>query len=360
MKILLVGGGTLGPVTPLLALHDHWQARVPGEHAFLFVGTPGGPEAALVREVGIEFVAVRGAKLDRFFSPRLLVAPLLFVWSFIRAIGVVARFRPSVMVCAGAYLGVPFAYAARFLGVPVVLHQLDLAVGLSNRLMAPVASAVAVAVPELAAAFPGKAVVTGIPVRHAVMDALARRTELAAEADVQFGLSPGVPTVLIVGGGTGAAQLNALVAKTADALVAVANVIHVTGPGKSLPGLAPARYRQYPLLGPTEMAQAYAAADLVVSRAGMGAIAELAALHKPFILLPMPDSPQEENAAYFHAKAGIPVFVKGTTPEEFLKAILVYLKDPRSWGGSAERMRALLPPNAAQIIAELVASVAKK
>jgi UDP-N-acetylglucosamine:LPS N-acetylglucosamine transferase len=86
----------------------------------------------------------------------------------------------------------------------------------------------------------------------------------------------------------------------------------------------------------------------------MGAIAELAAIEKPCILMPLPDSPQEENAAYFHERAGIPTLGKRASPAEFEGVILGFLKDPRSWGGSMEKFRRLLPPSAAARFASLI------
>jgi len=359
MKILLIGGGTLGSVTPLLALRDHLGSS--GGHddfTYLFVGTPNGPERVLAGEADIPFLPVTAPKLDRFLAPRLLGLPFLFVYATFQALRIVMRFKPDVMVSAGSYVAVPFSCVGRLLGVPSVLHQMDIRPGLSNMLMLKSAAAVCVSVEGLRGAFPsGRTFVTGIPVRREISEALERKTEFARDAEDKFGLDPSVPTLLVVGGGTGALQLNRLVEGSIRGLTEIANVIHVTGIGKSGVSIADPRYKSFPLLSAREMGEALAATDLIVSRAGMGFISELTVTEKPFVLVPMPDSHQERNAEYFHDQAGIPVLDKHVTPELFLRTVSGYLKDPRSWPGSVERLRRVMPQKAVSRFAEIVLAV---
>ncbi len=360
MRILLVGGGTLGPVTPLLAVREAILKARP-DAVFLLAGTRNGPEKILAQAAGLDFVSLRAAKFERYLTPRLLLFPFVFCWSLLAAAFVILRFRSQIIFSAGAFVAVPFALTGRALGVPVVLHQPDIRPGLSNRIMARYATAITVAVPELTSSFPKtKTIITGIPVRTAVARVLEDRTELAAAGERRFDLDPTVPTVFVIGGGTGALQLNNLVNDSAEELVEEANVIHVSGLGKGGAGISDRRYKLRPFLNVDELAEALASADLVVSRAGMGAIAELAAVEMPFVLLPMPDSPQEENAAYFAAKAGVPVLGKKVTTNEFKKKILEILRDKKSWSGSLEKLRLVLPPRAAERVAQVVLQAADR
>jgi UDP-N-acetylglucosamine--N-acetylmuramyl-(pentapeptide) pyrophosphoryl-undecaprenol N-acetylglucosamine transferase len=256
-------------------------------------------------------------------------------------------------------VAVPFAYIARLFEVPVVLHQMDLIPGLTNRLLAPHAAAITVAAPELLASFLlPNVTVTGIPVRRAVAAVLEHNLSFLAAAEKRFSITDrGYPVLLIMGGGTGALQINTWVTETVSTLLANAVVIHVTGRGKSAALLTHPRYIPIDLLSSHDLVLAYTIADFVVSRAGMGAIAELAATEIPFLLVPMPDSPQEENADFFSRRANIPVLKKETTDAMFCDTVLHYIRDPRSWPGSIERLRSLLPPNAAAHVAGIVRGV---
>ena len=301
------------------------------------------------------FRQIMAPKLDRFLAARFLAIPFLFAIAILQSIVIILRFRPEAMVSAGSYVAVPLAYVARVFGIPVVLHQMDISPGLANRLMKSVAAVITVSVAGLEKSFPGKrAVHTGIPVRREIIEAFENRPEFSRRAEERFNLDPSRPTLLVVGGGTGSLQLNRLVETVIERLAQIANVIHVTGLGKAGAGFAHARYKIFPLLGASEAGEALAAADFVVSRAGMGFISELVAMEKPFLLIPLPDSHQEKNAEFFNREAGIPVLGKKVTPEEFFRAVSGYLQDPRSWPGSIEKLRALVPANATRRLSEIV------
>src|SRR5205085_10947933 len=154
--------------------------------------------------------------------------------------------------------------------------------GLANRLLAPLARSCSVSLEASLHRFPrGRTVLTGNPVRPSMLAGSADR------ARATFGLEPDVPVVLITGGGTGALGLNRLVAAAAPKLVGRCQLVHLTGTGRAVPSQVSSRYQQIDFVT-TEMADLLAAADLVVSRAGMGILSELAALGKPTVLVPMP------------------------------------------------------------------------
>jgi UDP-N-acetylglucosamine--N-acetylmuramyl-(pentapeptide) pyrophosphoryl-undecaprenol N-acetylglucosamine transferase len=320
--VLFTGGGTLGPVTPLLSAARLLRERRT-DVRIVWVGTPDGPERELVERDGHEFFALKAPKFDR---TRVWTLPCLlprFVLSVFRANTILNEIQPDVIVSAGAYVSVPVAYAARTKSLPVILEQLDIVPGIANKLMAPLAEKIFVTWEENKKSFSQKKVeVVGGSVRKSMLRGEAR---LAVE---RFGLRPHTPTVLIIGGGTGAVTLNELFAVIGPELVKRANVIHLTGRGKMIPALQKfgAGYYATEFLG-EGLADAYAAADLVVARAGMGTIMEVAALKKATLLIPLPGTHQEANARAVASRAGAMVLPPGTTPQNVLQTLFKIVGD---------------------------------
>ncbi len=300
MKIAYAGGGSLGPVTPLLAVHARLLERDPGLEALWF-GTPDGPERALVEARGIRFVPVPVAKIRRFWSWEQLLLP----WRYLQALRLVRRVlrheRPDVIVSAGGFTAVPVIRTAARLGIPSLAHQLDWLPGLANRFLADrctkVTSSFSYQDPPFGKGIPVQPVPT--PVQFSLHELSAR-----SQAVRQLGLATGQPVLLVMGGGTGATAINDLVARSrADWRRRGWQVIHLTGKGKMGEALTGAGVVQKEFCLPEEMRTLYGAADLVVMRAGLGAISEAVALRKPMVLIPLPGSAQEANARVF-AEAG--------------------------------------------------------
>lgn len=349
--VLFAGGGTAGPVTPLLAVAAEIRRLHPGWRCS-WIGTATGPERQLVEAAGIPFEHIPAGKLRRYLSWRTLLAPFEVVCGLVQAWRIIGRQRPSVVVSAGGFVAVPVIWAARLRRVPVHVHQQDLRPTLTNVVTAPFASSFSVAFEKSAADFSRRnPVVTGNPVRPAV---LSGSRERAREV---FGLADGLPTVLVVGGGTGAAGLNSLVFGSLGVLTAEAQVIHLTGRGKSGGAEENGRYRQYEMLT-DDMPHALAAADLVVTRAGLGTLSELAVLGKPTVIVPMPRSHQEDNAKYF-SDQGAAVYL--SEPELFSKkfgeTVVGLLRDKERLAELSRGIRKLNDPGAAAKVAELVAGL---
>lgn len=350
--VLFVGGGTLGPVTPLLATAAAVRALA-ADASFSWIGTAAGPERTLVERAGIPFHAISSGKLRRYFSWENVTDLVRIKLGFFQAFFLLGRLRPDVVVSAGGFVAVPVAWAAWCRGIPVHLHQQDPIAGLANRLSLPCAASVSVALESSLADFAAKHPVwTGNPVRA---DILSGSRE---EAKRLFGLDDSAPTVLVLGGGTGAAGINDLVRGSLPTLLESAHVIHVVGRGKSAGLNDLPRYHEYELLT-GEMAHAYAAADLVVCRAGMGTLTELAALGKPALVIPMPASHQEANARVF-AKSGAAMTLdeRHVTATRFALTVVGLLKDGARLAEASKAMLALNRPDAAQAVASLVLKTA--
>ena len=226
MKILFAGGGTLGPVTPLLAVKEAWE-KIDRDIDWLWVGTKEGPERQLVEASGFRFFSIAMARLPRYPSIEWIALPFRFIAAFCQAFSIVRRNRPALVGVAGGFTGVPLAYAAWLLNVPVWVHQTDARPVLSNRICAQIASLITVAWEETSVAFTSKKTrVVGNPVRASL---------LAADRDQarkRFGFDASRPCVFVFGGGAGAAWMNQLFVKLAPELIQRANVVHVTGRGK--------------------------------------------------------------------------------------------------------------------------------
>lgn len=352
MRVLLAGGGSGGSSAPVLAVAQELRRRRPCQ--FLYVGTSSGPERQLVERLGIPFRAVQTGKLRRYWSVHNLIDLFRLPLGLAESVALAAGFRPHVAFAAGGFAAVPPLLAARLLRVPVVIHQQDVEPGLANRILAPFAAGITVAFPPSRDHFPAsRTKVTGNPVRAEI---LAGRRE---EGIRRFGLQEDLPMVLVTGGGTGALGINRLIAQAAPQLALSCQILHITGRGKETPTpeLGP-RYRRVEFLV-EGMGDALAAADLVVSRAGLSTLAELAALGKPSILIPMPRSHQNANAALFSAaKAAEVLQEEGLAAGQLAEAVLALLGDRGRLATMGEQARALMPLQAEVKIADELERVA--
>jgi UDP-N-acetylglucosamine--N-acetylmuramyl-(pentapeptide) pyrophosphoryl-undecaprenol N-acetylglucosamine transferase len=342
MKILFTGGGTLGPVTPLLAVAQAWRAQDDSVE-FVWVGTGHGPERKLVEDAGIEFCRLPVARLTRYPSFEWLTLPFKFAWAFFKAIQIMRSQKPHLVASAGGYTAVPMIIAARLFGVSVWVHQQDVEPILTNRLTAPFASIVTVAWKENLKRFK-RAELVGNPVRKSVLNGDH------AAAVSHFNLNKDKPTVLVVGGGSGAKWINETLSEISTKLAEKANVIHLTGRGKMLPSLYDAHEDYYAVEFLTDgMADALAAADVVVSRAGLGMITELSALKKPTIFIPLPHSPQESNARAIE-KASVVMHEGETSADQLYDSIVKLLNDQKERARLGNRLGEVLDTDVASKI----------
>lgn len=288
MKYAFVGGGTMGPVTPLIAVYQTLRARH-ADAAFCWLGTEAGPEKPVIQALDVPFFAIPVAKLPRYPSIRWFTWPKDIYRAYIEARRILLLERPDMVIGAGGFTAFPVAVAAKRLKIPVVLHQLDVLPGLTNRLVAPFASLITSSFAYDTSPFIGSNTVQAIatPVRFA-----SDRPTREAAAQV-FGLDPVKPIVLIVGGGTGAQALNDAFLAKQDTWFKEMQVIHVSGKGKK------AAESSYEFLDAERMLAAYAAADVIVTRAGLGALSEIVAMQKPCVIVPIPSTQQEANAKAF-------------------------------------------------------------
>jgi UDP-N-acetylglucosamine--N-acetylmuramyl-(pentapeptide) pyrophosphoryl-undecaprenol N-acetylglucosamine transferase len=344
LRVVLTGGGTGGHIYPLLAL----AATAPASCAVVFAGGTKPGDAEIVRAAGLRFVPVHsGAVLGRRVD-RIALSLLRTGLGVVQGIALLRRFLPAVVVSTGGYAGYPVARAALLLGVPLVLVEPNANPGLSTRALARRASVVCAGYSQTAAGSPG-AVWTGAPIRPSVLRGDAARARSA------HGLLEGRFTVLVLGGSQGAASINRAAAAAAAALAGRADlqILHQTGAARAglppgLPGSASAWYVQTPYV--REIGDAYAAADLVVTRAGALTCAEIAAVGRPSILVPLPGAAghQEGNARQLADAGGARILPdRALTGESLAAAVRAFMDDADALSRMAKASRAIGRPDAA-------------
>jgi len=281
----------LGPVTPLLAVMRRMREMRP-EIEFSWIGTPQGPEASLVEAEGVAFHSLPVAKLARYPSKNWLTFPFDYLKALDAAKRILQHEKPSAVFSAGGFTQVPVIRAAAKIGIPCAVHQLDYAPLLSNKAVARQCRMLTSSFEYPSPQFGGvKAIRVSTPCRFANVPTPER-----AEAAEALGLDPDKATVFVTGGGTGALALNKAILEVMDELLGHAQILHLTGRGKMGEVVERPGFKTLEFLDETGMLNAYSASDVVVSRAGFGSLSEMAALSKPVIVVPLPRSPQEENA----------------------------------------------------------------
>lgn len=279
-KIVLTGGGTLGHVTPHLALIPHLQESGYEIH---YIGTEKGMERDKMASVpGVTYHAVKSGKLRRYFSWQNFTDPFRVIAGAFQASHVIGKIKPDVVFSKGGFVAVPVVFGAWVHHVPVLCHESDLTPGLANKLCKPFAKKIATTFPECAAALGAKAEMTGTPLRPE----LFRGNRAKGLALLHFDGSK--PVLLMMGGSSGAQAVNKALREALPQLTGQFDVAHICGKGNldaSLEGTA--GYTQVEFLD-ADLPDVLAAADLVLSRAGSNALCEFQALDKPLLLVPYP------------------------------------------------------------------------
>jgi UDP-N-acetylglucosamine--N-acetylmuramyl-(pentapeptide) pyrophosphoryl-undecaprenol N-acetylglucosamine transferase len=300
MKIIFSGGGTLGPVTPLLSIYETIKEKYK-QTEFIWVGTKYGPEKQLVEKNGIQFVSFSSGKLRRYLSFGNFVDIFRVIIGFFESISFLKKEKPDLCVSAGGFVSVPLHLAAKLFGVPTWIHQQDIEVGLSNKIMSYFAKTITTSLDKNKNKFPAKKTTwIGNPVRNDILIG-DKSTGLK-----RFNLSGNLPVLFVTGGGTGSETINDIMVEAVQHLKGVCEIVHLSGkerPDNNIKKIADQHsfYHTYKFFD-KEMKDVYAVSDIVISRGGFGTLAELSALKKPSIIIPLPG--QQEKNVNFLADSG--------------------------------------------------------
>ena len=279
-KIVLTGGGTLGHVTPHLALIPRLREEGYEIH---YIGTENGMEADKMRSVpGVTYHAVKSGKLRRYFSWQNFTDPFRVMAGAVKSARLMGQIRPNVVFSKGGFVAVPVVFGAWVHRIPVLCHESDLTPGLANKLCKPFAKRFATTFPECAEALGPKAEMTGTPLRPELFSG-TREKGLKL-----LGFDGSKPVLLMMGGSSGAQSVNKALREALPVLTEHFDVAHLCGKGnldESLQGRK--GYTQIEFLD-ADLPDALACSDLVLSRAGANALCEFQALGKPMLLVPYP------------------------------------------------------------------------
>lgn len=278
-KIVLTGGGTAGHVTPNLALLPSLQKE---EFEIHYIGSYNGIERRLIENTGIPYHGISSGKLRRYFDFKNFSDPIRVLKGYAEALKLMKKYKPDIVFSKGGFVSVPVVLAAKHYRIPIIIHESDMTPGLANKICIPSAKKVCCNFPETLQYLPNeKAVLTGSPIR----EELLKGDRLAG---LQYAhLSSNLPIVLVIGGSLGSVTVNQTVRKALPKLLENFQIIHVCGKGNLEENLiGTSGYVQYEYVD-KPLKHLFAAADLVISRAGANSICEILALRKPNILIPL-------------------------------------------------------------------------
>lgn len=374
MTIAFTGGGTGGHFYPIIAIAEAIGDLVREKRLVepkLYYLAPNSFDEKALFENNITYIRIPAGKMRRYASFLNITDSFITLFGTISAIITLFRLYPDVVVSKGGYGSVPTVLAARFLRIPIIIHESDAKPGRANLLAAKFATKIAISFESAAAFFPEKTrdkiARTGIPIRKALM-----RIELEG-ARQYLGLESNIPTILILGGSQGAVKINEVILSSLPALVSRANIIHQTGQAnfKSVESVAKvvlaqspdaSRYHPVNYLNEVSLQRSAGVADIIVSRAGANSIAEIGLWKKPAILIPIPESISHDQRtnAYSYARTGAAVVLEeeNLAPHLLVSEIQRILDDP----ALAKRMGAsaagFTDPDAARILASETLTIA--
>ena len=363
LRVIISGGGTGGHIFPAVSIANAIKAQRP-DAKILFVGAIGRMEMQRVPAAGYE---IKGLPICGFDRKNLLknIKVLYKIWKSQRmAKQIIREFKPQVAVGVGGYASGPTLNKAAAMGIPCLIQEQNSYAGVTNKLLAKKAVKICVAYEGMERFFPAeKIILTGNPVRQALLDATISREEaIKAQA-----LDPAKKTILLVGGSLGARTINESVLQHLD-LVRSSNVQFIWQTGKYYSAEIAKRLQgmEIPNLKVTDfitdMGAAYRAADLVISRAGASSISEFCLIGKPVILVPSPnvaEDHQTKNALALSTKDAA-IYVKDSeAPSTLLELAVKTVNDEARLKSLSENILKLALPDSAKIIADEVIRLAK-
>lgn len=370
MKILFTGGGTGGHIFPIVAIAREIKRlqieNYPREELQLFYLGPKEPLSQLfLSQEEIKAKSILAGKIRRYFSPLSLIQNFFDIF-FKIPLGILQAFyyifflSPDLIFSKGGYGSFPVVIAGWILGVPIFLHESDIAPGLANKIISRFSLIVFISFPKTEYFPLNKMVLVGNPIRRELLEGSKE------EAQKRFKLSREKPLILILGGSQGAQRINDMILDILSELLENYEIIHQCGEQNFGEIRAEANavisenqqrfYHLYPFLDEIEISNAYQAADLVVSRAGSGSIFEIAALGKVSILVPLPEAAQNHQLknAYEFSQNGRALVIEeaNLTPHFFFDRLKYLFSHPREMEEIKRRAKEFSQPQAAQIVTQ--------
>lgn len=364
LKILITGGGTGGHVFPAIAIADAIKKMRPGTE-FLFVGANGKMEMERVPQAGYAIEGLNIAGFQRSMSVRNLSFPFKLLNSLWKARKIIRRFQPDVVVGTGGYASGPVMRAAQRAGVPTVIQEQNSYAGVTNKILGRKAASICVAYDHMEQFFPAEKIVfTGNPVRSDILSLDGKQQEGLKH----YGLDPNKKTIAVIGGSLGARTLNNAMRDNTAFLEKYDGIQVLWQCGKfyemmynecetaKLPNVHLRAFID-------RMDLLYAAADVVISRAGALTISELCLVGKPAVLVPSPnvaEDHQTKNALALVEKGAARLVRDAEAGDKMLQDALLVLENEALAFSLGESIRQMGRPNAAEAIAREVIKLVDK
>ncbi len=361
LRVIIAGGGTGGHIFPAVAVGHALQRLRPGTE-LLFVGALGKMEMEKVPQEGFKIIGLDIAGFNRSSLLKNLSLPFKLIKSRMQARSIIKQFKPGIIVGVGGYASFPVLNTGQGMNIPTLIQEQNSFAGKSNKILGRKAKAICVAYENMEQFFPkDKIIITGNPVRKTISDMKCTATE----GKNYFGLQQGVKTILIVGGSLGAKSINESIDAQLDELMKE-DVQVIWQTGKPYYEQAKKRAESYNSKLKVhdfikEMDKAYAAADIVISRAGALAIAELCIAGRPVIFVPYPHAAEDHQTSNAMAlvKRDAAVLVKDSdTPAELVKKLKEILKDEEMQKRMSANLKKMAIKDADERIANKVIELA--
>lgn len=275
----MTGGGSAGHVTPNLALIPKLEEM---GYEIVYIGSKEGIEKEIIKKEDIKYYAISSGKLRRYFDLKNFSDPFKVIAGLLQSYNIIKKEKPSVVFSKGGFVAVPVVIAAYLRRIPVIAHESDMTPGLANRLSIPYCRKVCVTFPESMKHIKNnKGVLTGTPIRETLFNGSK------AEFSKEYKFVSNKPLLLIIGGSLGSKVINDAVRQNINTLLTKFNIFHICGKGNIDESLNDVKnYYQVEYIS-SKLENIFAAADMVLSRAGANAIFELLALNKPNLLIPL-------------------------------------------------------------------------
>ncbi len=367
-KVIFTGGGTGGHVFPLVSVIRNLKKQFPKDRQLeLFYVAPKDsiPEFSFTEE-GLETRYILAGKLRRYFTPLSILLNLIDLFKIpigiIQSIIHIFKISPDLIFSKGGYGSVPVVIAGKIMQIPIILHESDATPGLANRIVSKFATEIFVAFQKTKGIKPDKKFVIGNPIRKELI------TGSKVEAEKRFDLQGGKPIILVMGGSQGSIRINDTILAILPQLLESYEIIHITGQknNEQVKSESQAMLRQdtekfyhpFSFFNQNELKDAYAVADLIVSRAGAGTIFEILANNKPSILIPLPEAAQNHQAenAYRVASKGAAIVMEeeNLTPHFFLERIKSLFSLPEQLEEMKKNSKQFAKPDAGRILAAYI------
>lgn len=361
MRIIFSGGGTGGHIYPALAIREILQRKFSFKSGY--IGVTGGMEEKIVSRLqDIEFMGVQAQGMPRTITAKWFTFPFTNLMGVVDAWRHLQNFKPNLVITTGGFVSFPTLTAAKLLGIPIVIHEQNAAMGVTNRLFQKYAAKVLLTYDSAAHIDNERFILTGNPVRKEFLETTSQKSNRFDKHDGEF-------ILLAVGGSKGALSINKACIELARNYLPkhpAIKLIHISGERdfemvNNAIGKKPINYQLLPYLH--EMKEAFDAADLLISRAGATILAEIGACHKPAILIPYPyatDNHQEKNARTLEELGAAKVLLDKDLNENSLVSLVEELKEPSILQKMSEAMKQSRPYDVEERILSQISALLPK